>query len=235
MVVYEVTVECFQTIDARSYSFFRSYPVGIYATRARALAEGVTYAAEWRAAYAGALSEAGEIDGNIVVKEVNVDSVEMCEPNSDGALRAITTYTPDGTLLERMVFDNDRTYEAYPEDASADAGTRFCVGDIVTDKRWEEAVPLIVRRTPDRAERPWENVYHLYKINELGGLLCLRCHERWLTRYTAAVSEPVKCLAHLLRGDLTVEDYVWELLRENRIDFSTDRVNWYDLFVPNEM
>ena len=255
MKVYHVQVQLFRTVDGKFYTHFDEHCVGIYATPDGALTAGRKFAANIiKKRMAADPEQCEDIHGQIRIEETNPlflekkqlltedsagqDTTDRSFPRP-GQLAGISpdmatyTYTLDGTLLCRDVQFGNRCFEMYPEDELPEAGLKYRTGDIVKDTRTHMksfGKPLVVQEAPRCDELPWHKKYFLLEIDDSGSLCSHLTHEHWLAPYAGSVTEPMRYLSRLLRQEFPAEDYVWNLLKENKIDFSTDRINWHDLF-----
>ena len=257
MKVYHVRVQVSGTVDGQFPAYAAEHCAGIYATLDGALTAGRKLAAnKIEKRMAADPEQCEEINGQILIEETDLlflekkqlltkdsagqDTTDRSFPRPGQSAGVSTdmatyTYTLDGTLLCRNVYFGSRCYEVYPEDELPEVGLKYRVGDIVKDTRpcmKRFGKPMVVQTAPEDGDIPWHKSYTLLDIDESGSLHPLHIHEHWLAPYTGTVTEPMRYLSLMLCGEFPAEEYVWDLLRANKIDFSTDRINWYDLFLP---
>lgn len=153
----------------------------------------------------------------------------------------------NGEVRTRFLHYNDGTsYENREEDAVAEAGTKFNVGDIVICSDWELAndfkqimVMTGIPEKPDNATAPWNNLYYVgYFVYAYPNTVFCEIetlHEADLQLcpvdrlYGDRYREQLLSLQKVARGEIVLPDNIMKDFIYSRINFSNEGRSWRDI------
>lgn len=139
----------------------------------------------------------------------------------------VWSFDRNGRLTDRVYYrkecDGWRLGQSFrPGDERADAGTKFRIGDLVTDTaKPRDRRIYIVGACPEKDGVYFDNTYLCYYIegNEFNGMMHEHLHEADLAPAEQPPSEAVAWMAGLLRGDFELDEETYAAVFEGKYCF----------------